>query len=67
MRAAGTGARQALTLVLLLLWGPGAATSDSAPQLFNVSLDVAPELRWLPVLQRYDLDFLRSAMEHVLR
>ncbi|XP_060043867.1 N-acylethanolamine-hydrolyzing acid amidase [Erinaceus europaeus] len=67
MRAAGPGARQALSLVLLLLWGPGAATSDSAPPLFNVSLDVAPELRWLPVLQRYDLDFLRSTMEHVLR
>lgn len=68
MRAAGPGARPALALLLLLLAGVAmsAAAAPSAPPLFNVSLDVAPELRWLPVLQHFDLDFLRAAMAHIL-
>ncbi|XP_023600577.1 N-acylethanolamine-hydrolyzing acid amidase [Myotis lucifugus] len=48
--------------------GPGCLPPPRppAPPLFNVSLDAAPELRWLPVLQHFDLDFLRSAMAHIL-
>lgn len=65
MRAAGR-----LALLPLLLWaGAGtcaAAAAPPAPPLFNVSLDAAPELRWLPVLQHFDLDFLRTAMAHIL-
>ncbi|XP_032190500.1 N-acylethanolamine-hydrolyzing acid amidase [Mustela erminea] len=67
MRAAGPGARAGRAL--LLLWaaaGLCAAASPPAPPLFNVSLDAAPALRWLPVLRRFDLDFLRSAMAHIL-
>lgn len=72
MRAAGPASRPALALLLLLLpsvAGTGmstAAAAPPAPQLFNVSLDAAPELRWLPVLQHFDLDFLRAAMAHIL-
>ncbi|XP_072601547.1 N-acylethanolamine-hydrolyzing acid amidase isoform X2 [Vulpes vulpes] len=65
MRAAGPGARSGRAL--LLLWaGVWAAASPPAPPLFNVSLDAAPELRWLPVLRRFDLDALRTAMAHIL-
>ncbi|XP_039701416.1 N-acylethanolamine-hydrolyzing acid amidase [Pteropus medius] len=75
MQAAVPAARPALALLLLLLLplpslaGTGmstAAAAPPAPRLFNVSLDVAPELRWLPVLQHFDLDFLRAAMAHIL-
>ncbi|XP_027400577.1 N-acylethanolamine-hydrolyzing acid amidase [Bos indicus x Bos taurus] len=68
MRAAGPSARPALAL-LLLLAGAGmlaAAAAPLAPPLFNVSLDAAPQLRWLPVLQHYDRDFLHSAMAHII-
>lgn len=72
MRAAGPASRPALPLLLLLLpslAGPGmstAAAAPPAPRLFNVSLDAAPELRWVPVLQHFDLDFLRAAIAHIL-
>ncbi|XP_065770794.1 N-acylethanolamine-hydrolyzing acid amidase [Muntiacus reevesi] len=69
MRAAGQSARPALALLLLLLLagaGVSAAAAPPAPPLFNVSLDAAPQLRWLPVLQHYDRDFLRSAMAHII-
>lgn len=67
MRAAGLGALPGLALPLLLA-GVGVLTAASppAPPLFNVSLDAAPELRWLPVLRHFDLDFLRAAMAHIL-
>lgn len=67
MRAAGQSARPALALLLLLAGaGASAAAAPPAPPLFNVSLDAAPQLRWLPVLQHYDRDFLRSAMAHII-
>lgn len=67
MHAAGPGALWALALMLLLAGaGVSAAAAPPAPPLFNVSLDAAPELRWLPVLQHFDLDFVRAAMAHVL-
>ncbi|XP_049646237.1 N-acylethanolamine-hydrolyzing acid amidase [Suncus etruscus] len=57
-----------LLLLLLLQVGAGASPGDpKAPPLFNVSLDEAPELRWLPVLRHYDLDFLRSVLMRILR
>ncbi|XP_030169518.1 N-acylethanolamine-hydrolyzing acid amidase isoform X1 [Lynx canadensis] len=67
MRAAGLGALPGLALPLLLA-GVGVLTAASppAPPLFNVSLDAAPELRWLPVLRHFDLDFVRAAMAHIL-
>lgn len=67
MQTAGPGARLALLLLLLLAGdGVSAASVPRDPPLFNVSLDVAPELRWLPVLQHFDLDFLRATMAHIL-
>lgn len=67
MQAAGPGARPALALMLLLAGaGVSAAAAPPAPPLFNVSLDAAPELRWLPVLRHFDLDFMRAAMAQVL-
>uniref|UniRef100_A0ABI7X3S1 N-acylethanolamine-hydrolyzing acid amidase n=1 Tax=Felis catus TaxID=9685 RepID=A0ABI7X3S1_FELCA len=67
MRVAGLGALPGLALPLLLA-GVGVLTAASppAPPLFNVSLDAAPELRWLPVLRHFDLDFVRAAMAHIL-
>lgn len=67
MGAASLGARPGRAL-LLLLAGVGALTaaSPAAPPLFNVSLDAAPELRWLPVLQHFDLDLVRAAMANIL-
>ncbi|MBZ3888028.1 N-acylethanolamine-hydrolyzing acid amidase [Sciurus carolinensis] len=68
MRVAGPGALPALALLLLPLAGARswAATSLPAPPLFNVSLDAAPELRWLPVLQHYDRDLLRAAVVQIV-
>lgn len=68
MRAAGPSARPALALLLLLAGAEvSAAAAPPAPPLFNVSLDASPQLRWLPVLQHYDRDFLRSAMAHIIQ
>lgn len=63
--AAGYGAH--LALALLLLPGPWlSAGVPGAPPLFNVSLDAAPERRWLPMLQHYDPDFVRTAVAEVI-
>uniref|UniRef100_A0A2K5E615 N-acylethanolamine-hydrolyzing acid amidase n=1 Tax=Aotus nancymaae TaxID=37293 RepID=A0A2K5E615_AOTNA len=66
MRAADRKARPGL-LPLLLLAGTGlsAASPPAAPR-FNVSLDAAPELRWLPMLRHYDLDLVRAAVAQVI-
>lgn len=65
--AAGPGASLGLALQLLLLLGPRlSAGGPGTPPLFNVSLDAAPELRWLPMLQHYDPDFVRSAVAEVI-
>lgn len=71
MRAAGRGAQPTQALLLLLLlplagvrsW---AAASPPAPPLFNVSLDAAPELRWLPVLRHYDPVLVRAAVVQIV-
>lgn len=57
-----------LLLLLLLLAGVGGSTAASTPgpPLFNVSLDVAPELRWLPVLRHYDVELVRAAVAQVI-
>ncbi|XP_036859199.1 N-acylethanolamine-hydrolyzing acid amidase isoform X1 [Manis javanica] len=67
MRAVGLAARPALALMLLLAGaGLSAAAEPRAPPLFNVSLDAAPELRWLPVLRHFDEDYLRAAFAQIL-
>ncbi|XP_066136406.1 N-acylethanolamine-hydrolyzing acid amidase isoform X1 [Saccopteryx bilineata] len=67
MQIGSPGARRALALLLLLAAAEvSAAAAPAAPPLFNVSLDAAPELRWLPMLQHFDLDFVRAAMAHIL-
>ncbi|XP_006871665.1 PREDICTED: N-acylethanolamine-hydrolyzing acid amidase [Chrysochloris asiatica] len=71
MRAAGQKARPllALWLLLLLVGKPGysaSPSSPSAPPRFNVTLDTAPELRWLPVLRHYDPGFLRAAVMRII-
>ncbi|XP_074848132.1 N-acylethanolamine-hydrolyzing acid amidase [Carettochelys insculpta] len=50
------------SLLLLLLWGAAAV----AQPLCNVSLESAPELRWLPALRHFDPAFLRSAMTRLI-
>ncbi|EDL05261.1 N-acylsphingosine amidohydrolase (acid ceramidase)-like, isoform CRA_c [Mus musculus] len=67
-RAACHGAHLALALLLLLsLSGPWlSAVVPGTPPLFNVSLDAAPEQRWLPMLRHYDPDFLRTAVAQVI-
>nr|XP_005555087.2 PREDICTED: N-acylethanolamine-hydrolyzing acid amidase isoform X2 [Macaca fascicularis] len=68
MRTADPEARPGLLPLLLLLLaeaGLSAASPPAAPR-FNVSLDAAPELRWLPVLRHYDLDLVRAAMAQVI-
>uniref|UniRef100_A0A8C3X4S6 N-acylethanolamine-hydrolyzing acid amidase n=1 Tax=Catagonus wagneri TaxID=51154 RepID=A0A8C3X4S6_9CETA len=67
MRAEGPGARPALALLLLLAGTRvSAAASPAAPPLFNVSLDAAPELRWLPVLRHFDPNLLRTALSQIV-
>ncbi|KAM6220927.1 N-acylethanolamine-hydrolyzing acid amidase [Rhynchocyon petersi] len=58
-----------LPLLLLLASVQGSAGSLSPPRVpprFNVSLDAAPELRWLAVLRHYDLNYLRSAVARII-
>uniref|UniRef100_A0A8D1SVI1 N-acylethanolamine-hydrolyzing acid amidase n=1 Tax=Sus scrofa TaxID=9823 RepID=A0A8D1SVI1_PIG len=67
MGAEAPGARPALALLLLLAGARvSAADSPTAPPLFNVSLDAAPELRWLPVLRHFDKDLLRAALAQIV-
>ncbi|XP_026269456.2 N-acylethanolamine-hydrolyzing acid amidase [Urocitellus parryii] len=70
MRAAGRGAQPAQALLLLLVPLAGvwswASASCPKPPLFNVSLDAAPELRWLPVLRHYDPDLVRAAVVQII-
>lgn len=70
MQVTGHPARPALELLLLLLLlagvGGSTAASTPGPPLFNVSLDVAPELRWLPVLRHYDVELVRAAVAQVI-
>ncbi|XP_042534303.1 N-acylethanolamine-hydrolyzing acid amidase [Dipodomys spectabilis] len=72
MQDAGLRSRPARAMLmlplLLLLAQPGLAASAAslAPPLFNVSLDEAPGVRWLPVLRNYDPDFLRTAVVQVI-
>ncbi|KAI5278823.1 N-Acylethanolamine-Hydrolyzing Acid Amidase [Manis pentadactyla] len=68
MQAVGLASRPALPLMLLLAGaGLSAAAEPRAPPLFNLSLDAAPELRWLPVLRHFDEDYLRAAFAQILR
>ncbi|XP_011895792.1 PREDICTED: N-acylethanolamine-hydrolyzing acid amidase isoform X2 [Cercocebus atys] len=64
-REARPGLLPLLLLLLLAEAGLSAASPPAAPR-FNVSLDAAPELRWLPVLRHYDLDLVRAAMAQVI-
>nr|XP_055153277.1 N-acylethanolamine-hydrolyzing acid amidase isoform X1 [Symphalangus syndactylus]XP_055153278.1 N-acylethanolamine-hydrolyzing acid amidase isoform X1 [Symphalangus syndactylus]XP_055153279.1 N-acylethanolamine-hydrolyzing acid amidase isoform X1 [Symphalangus syndactylus] len=69
MRTADREERPGLLSLLLLLLLAGAGLSAASPPAaprFNVSLDSAPELRWLPVLRHYDLDLVRAAMAQVI-
>ncbi|KAM4811444.1 LOW QUALITY PROTEIN: N-acylethanolamine-hydrolyzing acid amidase [Urocitellus parryii] len=69
MRAAGRGAQPAQALLLLLVPLPGSGHGPPPrpkPPLFNVSLDAAPELRWLPVLRHYDPDLVRAAVVQII-
>uniref|UniRef100_A0A2K6FJ86 N-acylethanolamine-hydrolyzing acid amidase n=2 Tax=Propithecus coquereli TaxID=379532 RepID=A0A2K6FJ86_PROCO len=66
MTTAGRGALLALLLLLLAGARPCPAASPPAPPRFNVSLDAAPALRWLPVLRHYDPDSLRAAVAQVI-
>ncbi|KAG3276408.1 N-acylethanolamine-hydrolyzing acid amidase-like [Ictidomys tridecemlineatus] len=70
MRAADRGAQPAQALLLLLVPLAGvwswASASCPTPPLFNVSLDAAPELRWLPVLRHYDSDLVRAAVVQII-
>ncbi|XP_062992054.1 N-acylethanolamine-hydrolyzing acid amidase [Elgaria multicarinata webbii] len=44
----------------------GAAAAAASPLLCNVSLDVAPECRWDPVLRHFDPAFLRAAYARII-
>ncbi|XP_075400303.1 N-acylethanolamine-hydrolyzing acid amidase [Tenrec ecaudatus] len=71
MQAPGPLARPWLALLLPLLAGAlgsaGSLPGSLAPPRFNVSLDAAPEQRWLPVLRHYDPDLLRATLQRVIR
>ncbi|XP_074084570.1 N-acylethanolamine-hydrolyzing acid amidase [Macrotis lagotis] len=60
--------RALLPLLLLLGAGRPAACSPRgpAPPRFNVSLEQAAPLRWLPVLRHFDPGFLRGALAAVI-
>ncbi|XP_077157255.1 N-acylethanolamine-hydrolyzing acid amidase [Paroedura picta] len=68
--AAGTASALLLLLLLLFLRDPGAdaayAFSARAPLQCNVSLDVAPEHRWEPVVSYFDPAFLRAALLRII-
>ncbi|EHA97590.1 N-acylethanolamine-hydrolyzing acid amidase [Heterocephalus glaber] len=62
MRAPG------LLPLLLLLVGAASRPSDRfpGPARVNVSLDAAPEVRWLPVLRLFDPGLVRAAMARIV-
>lgn len=54
-------------------WGPWAllallcgAAGAAAPLRCNVSLDIPPEQRWLPVLRHFEPAFLRAAVRRII-
>ncbi|XP_044537526.1 N-acylethanolamine-hydrolyzing acid amidase-like [Gracilinanus agilis] len=77
--AAGRGRRTLglLLLLLLLLQRPSSTVfpfrirptqgPDMIPPLVTVNLDEAPEQRWLPSLQRFDQDAMRTILRNVIQ
>ncbi|XP_043825388.1 N-acylethanolamine-hydrolyzing acid amidase-like [Dromiciops gliroides] len=73
--AVGWGKPLGLLFLTLLLSGSTASQSvgspaqsrDVIPQLLYVNLDDAPEQRWLPVLQHFDLDTLKMDVEEAIK
>ncbi|CAN9512553.1 unnamed protein product [Ophioblennius macclurei] len=54
-------------LLVALVPGPGAVCrAERAPPAVNISLDEEPELRWKPLLQLYDVDYLKAAAAEVI-
>lgn len=59
------GGRRAAGWALLVLPLLGAVSARAAP-LCNVSLDSDPDLRWLPVLRRFDPWLLRHFLTRII-
>ncbi|XP_054845797.1 N-acylethanolamine-hydrolyzing acid amidase [Eublepharis macularius] len=66
LRGAAWSAATLLLLLPLLCDPRAAAWRPGAPFHCNVSLDVAPEQRWVQVMRHFDPAFLRSALAQVI-
>lgn len=55
--------RPALLLLPLLA---SLCRADFAPPTVNVSLDEDPEVRWKPLLQAFDPEFLKGAAAQII-
>lgn len=40
--------------------------AEFAPPTVNISLDVDPEVRWMPLLEVFDVDYLKKAAAEVI-
>lgn len=52
--------------VLLLLGLVVSCRADFAPPTLNISLDEDPEVRWMPLIKVFDVDYLKKAAAEVI-
>lgn len=54
------------TVLLLLLGLVVSCRADFAPPTLNISLDEDPEVRWMPLIKVFDVDYLKKAAAEVI-
>lgn len=57
---------RALVLLLLLLGLVASCRAEFAPPTLNISLDEDPEVRWMPLIKAFDVDYLKQAAAEVI-
>lgn len=51
---------------VLLLGLVASSRAQFAPPTVNISLDEDPEVRWLPLIKVFDVDYLKKAAAEVI-
>lgn len=67
LQRAGTSGQAAMLWAAVLVLGLAApCRALVAPPTLNISLDAAPEERWLPLLAVFETDYLKRAAAEII-